>query len=226
MRIETIGLAKLYLGDCREVIGGLAGVDHVITDPPYGIDPSGGGYGREGVAIANDKDLSVCIPVLNACTALLADGYMVAFHSPRNASQFITAALEFAELEHSLVWDKKAPGMGGAVRYQHECIAVFTVGAPKVCAPCFSVLSYYRDASLHPHMKPHGLMSKLVGTFTAPDEMILDPFMGSGSTGCAAVAMGRDFVGCELDERYFDIACKRIEDAQRQGDMFIEGAAA
>ncbi|MBJ7502378.1 MAG: hypothetical protein JHC57_21680, partial [Sphingopyxis sp.] len=51
-----------------------------------------------------------------------------------------------------------------------------------------------------------------------------DPFMGSGTTGVAAVQMGRDFIGIEREPKYFDIACKRIEDAQRQGDLFLQGA--
>lgn len=78
----------------------------------------------------------------------------------------------------------------------------------------------------HPCEKPVSLMSHIVGTSTKPEQTILDPFMGSGTTGVAAVQMGRDFIGIEREARYFDIACKRIEDAQRQKDLFIDGAAA
>jgi DNA modification methylase len=60
-----------------------------------------------------------------------------------------------------------------------------------------------------------------IGNSSMPDNLVLDPFMGSGTTGVAAVQMGRKFIGIERDERYFDIAVKRIEDAQRQGDMFL-----
>jgi DNA modification methylase len=56
-------------------------------------------------------------------------------------------------------------------------------------------------------------------------QTILDPFMGSGTTGVAAVQMGRSFIGCEIEPDFFDIACKRIEDAQRQGDFFVDAAA-
>jgi site-specific DNA-methyltransferase (adenine-specific) len=65
-------------------------------------------------------------------------------------------------------------------------------------------------------------MAHYIGNSSLRDQTILDPFMGSGTTGVAAVQMGRKFIGIERDERYFDIACKRIEDAQRQGDMFIQ----
>ena len=66
-------------------------------------------------------------------------------------------------------------------------------------------------------------MEHYIGNSTSPGETILDPFMGSGTTGVAAVQMGRKFIGIEREPKYFDIACRRIEDAQRQGDMFIEG---
>jgi site-specific DNA-methyltransferase (adenine-specific) len=80
-------------------------------------------------------------------------------------------------------------------------------------------------AGKHPCEKPVSLMSHIVGTSTKPEQTILDPFMGSGTTGVAAVQMGRRFIGIEREPKYFDIACKRIEDAQRQGDMFIGAAA-
>jgi len=73
----------------------------------------------------------------------------------------------------------------------------------------------------HPTQKPIGVMRWCIGHLPVPNETILDPFMGSGTTGVAAVQMGRKFIGIEREPKYFDIACKRIEDAQRQGDLFI-----
>lgn len=78
----------------------------------------------------------------------------------------------------------------------------------------------------HPTEKPRRLMAEIIGDFTNDGETILDPFMGSGTTGVAAVQMGRDFIGIEREERYFEIACRRIEEAQRQGDLFLDGEAA
>jgi DNA modification methylase len=72
----------------------------------------------------------------------------------------------------------------------------------------------------HPTEKPLPLLSKWTQQFTDKGETILDPFMGSGTTGVAAVQMGRKFIGIEREPKYFDIACRRIEDAQRIGDMF------
>ena len=82
------------------------------------------------------------------------------------------------------------------------------------------------DPKFHPTQKPEGLMRWCIGYVPEPAQTVLDPFMGSGTTGVAAVQMGRDFIGIEREPKYFDIACRRIEQAQRQGDLFIEGAAA
>ena len=221
-----IGRATLYLGDCRDVLPTLDKVDAVVTDPPYGIDPNGDGYGRSGVAILGDKDLTVCVDGLHLANDLLVGGNLVTFHSDKNAAEFVGAISQFTEKRFGLVWDKKAPGMGGAIRAQHELITVFCTEHPVLAGSCFSVLSYYRDAELHPHMKPLPLMRKLVEVFTPNSATILDPFMGSGTTGVAAVQMGRDFIGIEREEKYFQIACRRIEDVQRQGDLFIESARA
>jgi len=77
----------------------------------------------------------------------------------------------------------------------------------------------------HPTQKPIGVMKWAIGHLPATGSTTLDPFMGSGTTGVAAVQMGRDFIGIEREESYFEIACRRIEQAQRQGDLFIGGAA-
>jgi site-specific DNA-methyltransferase (adenine-specific) len=81
------------------------------------------------------------------------------------------------------------------------------------------------DRHGHPTEKPTGVMLELIRRLSLSDQTILDPFMGSGTTGVAAVQMGRSFIGIEREPKYFDIACKRIEDAQRQGDFFVEAAA-
>jgi len=88
------------------------------------------------------------------------------------------------------------------------------------------VEAYGQVERLHPTQKPLPLMKWCIGHLTNPaPQTILDPFMGSGTTGVAAVQMGRDFIGIEREPKYFDIACKRIEDAQRQGDLFIGNKA-
>lgn len=91
-----------------------------------------------------------------------------------------------------------------------------------------SVIAFPSDkqqAALHPTQKPLALCEYLVSTYTNPGDTVLDNCMGSGTTGVASVNLGRRFVGIELDESYFEIACKRIENAHRQSDLFVGGAA-
>ena len=82
-----------------------------------------------------------------------------------------------------------------------------------------------KEKAGHPTQKPLAVMNHLVDSLAATGSAVLDMFMGSGTTGVAAVQMGRKFIGIEREPKYFDIACKRIEDAQRQGDFFVENAA-
>lgn len=108
--------------------------------------------------------------------------------------------------------------MGRGIRYQHENIAFFQVGHPADLDDCFSVLSFYRAGDVHPHEKPLALMRKLCRV--VPKNRILDPFMGSGTTGVACVQLGKRFIGIEIDQKYFDIACKRIGKALAEPGFF------
>jgi len=217
VREVTIGDCRLIQGDCLEVMPLLGKVDAVVTDPPYGIDPDGAGYGRQGRAIANDKNLEVVAEALRVCGSMYVDCWYALFHSPRNAPDFykITDWLTFRA---GLVWNKKAPGMGNPVRYMHECISVFSSGMPAPMGEAFSVITAYRDAELHPHQKPSQLMESTVNLFPG---LVLDLFMGSGTTLVACAKLGRKGIGIELDPDYFDIACERVRKAYAQPDLFI-----
>ena len=213
-----IGDCNLYLGDCLEILPTLEPVDAVVTDPPYGT-AAVGGYNRAGDLILNDDDLSVVSAALSAINC----NDMIVFYSPRKAAEFYRE-LSFVPWYGQIVWDKKAPGMGGGLRYQHENIAC--AGDPSRWSGAFSIISIYasgwirRDAQKHPHQKPIQLMEMLLRNFNA--EHILDTFMGSGTTGVACASLGRKFIGIEIEEKYFDIACERIEKAYAQPDLFIE----
>ena len=111
-------------------------------------------------------------------------------------------------------------GLGFTIRYSHESIAVLSIGKPE--RPNFaidSVISCHQLEKLHPHQKPVQLMQNLISW---QNGVTLDPFMGSGTTGVACAKMGRKFIGIEIEPKYFDIACKRIEEAYKQPDMFVE----
>jgi DNA modification methylase len=220
----------LYCGDCREVIPILRGVDIVASDPPYGIEDLVGGYGRADgdKTIANDKDLRVVAEAFALVRKQLRSAWVAAFYSCRITPTFFRDMSMFREDEYfgEMVWDKKAPGLGTQIRYQHENIAVWRVGKPKPMEDCMSLFGYTalrgdaRSGSGHPHEKPHRVMLSVVAPF--PGKLVLDPFMGTGSTGAAAVELKRGFVGIELSPKYFDIACKKIEAAIRQPVAFWE----
>ncbi len=199
------------------------GVGAVISDPPYGIEDIVGGYGRKGFTIANDKTIDVCAKMAHMVAELYTDIWMMTFYSCRISPIFFKAMPS----EHyfgEIVWDKKAPGMGKQIRYQHENVAVFQLGEPAPLLDTFSVMQHYRsdELALHAHQKPTGLMKRLVNL--TPGGTVLDPFMGSGSTGVACVKLGRPFIGIELDASHFATACKRIETAYKEPDMFVEAA--
>lgn len=121
-----------------------------------------------------------------------------------------------------LVWDK---GAGMRNRTFAECEVAWSnldANAKVYCRDPLASGDYV--GKQHPTQKPIPVMEWCIGLIEDAS-LILDPFMGSGSTGVAAVRMGREFVGIEREPQYFDIACKRIEDAQRQGDLFTGEAA-
>jgi site-specific DNA-methyltransferase (adenine-specific) len=217
----VIGNATLYLGDCRDILPTLPKADVVITDPPYGIAwtkpflENGNSRAHEG--IANDTDTSVRDEALALCSGVRA----LVFGSFQ--AQFP------ADVRQVLIWQKPGDaGLFGTVAgYRRDIEPIFLCGKwPAEPVARSSVLkgkaSFRGHAgaeSNHPHVKPVDLLEKLILGAGATD-VVLDPFMGSGSTVVACMNLGRRFIGCELDPAHFDTACRRIEDAQRQGRMF------
>lgn len=222
-RVEVIGNATLYLGDCRDILPTLPKVDAVITDPPYGIayQHSGGGAGTPGRRARPSKR--------NALRPILGDAEPF---DPSHLFELAPFVLIFgadhfrARLPNGgtfIAWDKHC-GRGpddsfadcefawvnrkvkrNIIRYLWKGIACEKAGEDGGRRP-------------HPTTKPQGVMRACLDM--APDaRLILDPYMGSGSTGVAATARGLSFIGCEIDTEHFYTACRRIEDAQRQGRL-------
>jgi len=186
------------------VVGGAQGF-HLVTDPPYGI-----GIAANPVRQKHEKldwDAAPPSPELIAQCIAMADKAII-----WGGNYF-----SLPPCQRVLVWDKLQPADFSLAMLE---MAWTNIGGP---AKMFrqSVTSYAKE---HPTQKPENLMKWCIG-FLPDSQTILDPFMGSGTTGVAAVQMGRKFIGIEREPKYYDIACKRIEDAQRQGDMFIESAA-
>ena len=202
MRIETIGAATLYCGDCREVLPTLPKVDAVITDPPYGI-----GIAANPVRQMHERlDWDAATPDESVLSAVIQAGAVA-----------VVWGGNYFDLPPSqcfLVWDKVQPQDFSLAM----CEQAWTnkKGPAKLYRQ--SVLSYRKE---HPTQKPVELMKWCIEQAAVPPRgTILDAFMGSGTTGVAAVQMGRKFIGIEREPKYFEIACRRIEDAQRVQDMF------
>ena len=202
MRKEIIGNAVLYLGDCRDILPTLPKVDACITDPPYGI-----GIASNPVRQAHEKlDWDSSAP----------DGDVIRMCVDAAAVAVLWGGNYF-DLEPQqcfFVWDKVQP--------QDFSLAMCELAWTNKKGPAKlyrqSVLSYRKE---HPTQKPVELMKWCIEQAGVPQRgTILDAFMGSGTTGVAAVQMGRRFIGIEREPKYFDIACRRIEDAQRVQDMF------
>lgn len=226
-RIERIGLATLYLGDAADVLREVEPAAAVITDPPYGV-----GYVTNyrkvmdtPAMLANDAEAPLwCVPMM---AGAVRDGGALYLCTSLGVMAEWGAALALAGLtpKTPIIWDKgnwTAGDLEGDFGNQVEIVLFAHKGRHKLRAGRRANLwSVPRPPSGdHPTPKPVGLMSGMVESSTDRGDVVLDPFIGSGTTGVAAVRIGRRFVGCEIEPKYFDIACRRIEEAQRQPDLF------
>ncbi len=204
-----IGDATLYCCDCRDILPTLGKVDAVVTDPPYGIGEHGGKFrDRKGGShrVLEKKDWDNAPPSLETINLVLS----VSNHHIIWGGNYFTDKLPVSR--GWLYWDKR---MGGD--FSDGELAWTSIDRT---LKSFSICNKMAGKE-HPTQKPVELMRWCL-EFVPAASIIADPFMGSGTTGVAAVQMGRSFIGIEKEPEYFDIACKRIEDAQRQGDMFVE----
>lgn len=220
---RQIGDATLYCGDCMDVLPTLPKMDAVITDPPYGMNWdtdstrfTGGqikrGEGRKDWdGITGDAFAFDPTPWLNFDRVIL-------FGSNHFASRLPVGT--------TLVWIKKADHLFGTFLSDAE-MAWMKGGHGVYCYrkqfPPPSRMAENGGEVAHPTQKPVGLMSWCIERAgLRRDALVLDPFMGSGTTGVAAIQMGRKFIGIEREPRYFDIACERIENACRQPRLIAD----
>ena len=213
----TIGRATLYQADCREVMAELFGRFCVLTDPPYGIGKDGqkrttGGHGgRKGYAF---KGWDAERPPKDVFDMMLSLSDDIIIWGGNYFADILPATGKW------LVWDK------GQRINQSDGELAWTSYEGALRVKVLNRVELMKDGAVHPTQKPLRLMDWSLTQLRRDDLPVLDPFMGSGSTGVSVVRQDRKFIGIERDPEFFDIACKRIEDAQRQADLFIEGAAA
>lgn len=232
MKVQ-IGDATLYLGDCMDILPTLPKVDAVITDPPYSEKTHSNaksnrdkGHGNKAIDFASLTAVQLSA-ILSEC-ANHCDRWLVSTMEWRHIASFDSEPPTGLELVRFGVWvktnpmpqisaDRPSQGWEG-IAYMHS-----TRGTKKQWNGGGHHGNYIGPIvtnGAHPTGKPIALFFGFVERFTNRDETILDPFMGSGTTGVACAQMGRNFIGIEREPKYFDIACKRIEQAYAQGKLF------
>jgi len=206
----------LIHGDCLEEMKGIpdSSVDAVITDPPYGM----GKFNGDNPELA-DKVTKSAIEK----SKMMCSGNILSFWS---AQRFDVINSVFNP-KHLMIWNKTwaihAPNNIGR-RYEY-IVWVSGKGANRKRGDifeCFPIIRKVQSENVgHPTQKPTSLLKEIIIDFTQEGDTILDPFMGSGTTGVACVQTGRNFIGIEIDENYFKIAQKRVHEAQQQ--LRLEG---
>lgn len=229
----------LYCGDCLEVLPAIGPVDHVFSDPPYeqisqdrigGIKRNDGGKVTEKLTFSGIDSIrdDVC-----RLTARQCRGWGLFFCTSEGVAAW-RDAIEAAGIKYKtpMIWVKpdampKFNRQGAALGHENivscwagEGHARWNGGGRR--GVFTHIVNGPGRHGVHPTEKPVPLMMELVALFSSPGELVCDPFMGSGTTGVAAVRLGRRFVGVEKDEKFFDVACERISAALKQADLFIE----
>ena len=212
-RKVVIGDCVLYEGDCLEIMPVLGKVDAVLTDPPYGL----GDWNNRGTNAKRPFDSDITQAWDKPISQSHIDAMMDA--APKQIIWGGNYLIDFLRsTKQMLVWNKGIRGM-----HFNDCELAWCSQFREACR-VFDYSPASSEPKQHPTQKPIALMKWCLG-FLADAKTIMDPFMGSGTTGVACVKTGRSFIGIELDPDYFDIACRRIQEAYAQPDMFIEPKA-
>ena len=220
-RKEVIGDAVLYLGDCLEILPTLPKVDAVITDPPYGLNFPYLSFddSRESVA----RLISGFMPTALSCAfrvVVLPGVTQVHLYPEPKWIGCVTwnttgsfGAYGYTQWMPVLLYGDDVKGFGRTASGETKADVIRISGGGGV-----GFARTDDEKANHPCPKPENVMRRLVARYS--DSEVLDPFMGSGTTGVACMNLGRKFIGIEIEERYFNIAVERIANAQRQQKLF------
>ena len=236
------GTVKLWQADCLTVLPTLAGVDAVVTDPPYGEKTHKGArslaYGETGGGTIAIDFCSIDVGTVREAFSLCCPRrWLVSFIEWRHCLPLELDPPKGLEFVRMGVWTKMNPMpqlTGDRPGTGWEAIAILHPpgkkrwnggGSAAVWNHGTSRFGWF-GPSHHPTEKPIGLVGDIVEKFTDEDDTILDPFMGSGTTGVAAVRTGRKFMGIEIDANYFEIAKRRIQDELNRYPLYDEPKAA
>lgn len=220
-RKEVIGDCTLYLGDCRELLPLLPKADAVVTDPPYGIKQANGfdGFGGFGPPIARRKyegNWDEDRPSADTLSKIIAAARVHVIWGGNYFTDILPVSRKW------LFWDK-CQTMPTYSDGEMAWTSIDGVSTKRIVYSNNGLMAREKDR-VHPTQKPIEVMRWCLRQ--VPDaKLILDPFMGSGTTGVACVNMGRRFIGVEIDPAFFDIACRRISEAYKQPDFFVQRPA-
>lgn len=230
---------RLILGDCREILPTLSAVDSVITDPPYeAVMQSKWGTLSRNAPSSHVRYEAIGFDAIDEIRGQVADaikavchGWAIIFCMAEGVRAWRDEIERTgAKYKRALVWIKpdampQFNGQGPSVGHEMMVSAWYGLGHSKWNGGgrpgVFTFNKNTPGGSEHPTQKPVPLLSDIVSLFSDEGKSVCDPFMGSGTTGVAAVKLGRKFVGVEIDPKYFDLSCRRISQALRQPDLFI-----
>lgn len=250
-RIEILADGvTLYCGDCREIMRQFPSdsIDMIWTDPPYGHNNHDGDFNARLNAHRGIEDRPISFDGPNEMRTVL-DGMLLEAArvlkkdccccccccgggggGPRPTFAWVANRMDSSGLAffHSVIWDKLKPGLGWRYRRQHEMVMVSHREGGKllwaddhIATPNIYSLMPSRTRE-HPNEKPVPFVSHFIVHHSSLGHVICDPFMGSGTTGVAAVKLGRKFIGIEIDQTHFDTALRRIDGALKEPDFLTE----
>lgn len=214
----VIGSSTLYLGDCKKILPFLGYMDAIVIDPPYGIgaDKSRAKIqGKSGWKYYGESNWDIDRPAREIFDLMLEQSDLQIIWGGNYFTDYLPPTMRW------LIWDKGQRDFSladGEVAWtnQMKALRIMTYSRGKALAR--------RDGNFHPTQKPVEIMEWCL-TFIPEGKVVVDPFMGSGSTGVACIKMGRPFIGIDVDPKYFDITCSRLTKAHSEPDMFIEPPA-
>ena len=216
---------QIICGDCLEVMQGIPdkSIDLVLTDPPYGINYLSNMRGERFNRIINDENdyRLVTYPILNE--KLKEDSVALIFCSFKNYSKDYLELTSYFDVKNCIIWDKGGGGIGDlfhSLLTDYEMVIVAHKGKCLIRGKRDgSVWNYPKvppSKMIHPTQKPIELIKALIEKFSDENDLILDPFLGSGTTALACLELNRHFIGIELSPEYCEIARNRISKIQPQ----------
>lgn len=217
---------KLMQGDCLELMKEIpdGSVDLVLTDPPYGMNFQSHRRKNVYAKISNDSNLDWLDKFIEECERIMKDNTAIyMFCSWHNVDKFKAAFDKRFRLKNIIVWCKNNHGSGdlkAAYAPRYEFVLYGHKGRRTFEEKRYDDVLFFDKTGnkIHPTEKPTDLLELFIRNSSKSAETVLDPFMGGGSTGVACVNTGRHFIGIELDKNYFEIAQKRIEEAENVRD--------